>query len=258
MGALNEYRESVERGRAWFAANHASVHTAFEVLNTGFDQLAGCLQSGRDADDDTHVSLAPLLMISQRQALVALDALEARQAYQAWVLVRPGLEAGLMIGKWMEDVANYVIWRDRKLNWKAYQRAYSGSALASETLPRSPELQRALASINDSFVHPNPDYYGRHLRVSDVGGGMVEVKLQFFDDDSFHWASILGMLHLLILLQDSLARLFASKFVNLEVRPERFGLADFEAKHAAAAILAADAGPVEHVIVHSIGLWSTQ
>src|SRR5688572_25036823 len=109
MSAFAHYRQSVEGARAWFNENHGSVLTACDVLNEGFGQLGRCLQVGRDCDNHTHISLAPLLLILQRQSFVALDMLASRQAYQAWLVVRPGIESGLFIGKWMDDVENYLV-----------------------------------------------------------------------------------------------------------------------------------------------------
>jgi hypothetical protein len=255
MGAFEQYRESVEESRAWFFRQHAAVAASFEVLNTSFDELGHCLQVGRDSNNKTHLSLAPLLLIGQRQAFLALDALASRQAYQAWVLLRPGVEAALVMGKWMEDLENYKIWNRRAADPNAYRKAYTGKALVSSVLPRSSEIQESLKTINDLFLHPNPDYYMRHTAISEMADGVVELKLRFFDDDEFHWASILGMLHLMIVMQESLARMFGAKFVNLDVRPDRYGLSRFEAAHAGAAATAAKSDATVTTLIYDIGLW---
>lgn len=227
----------------------------FQLLDTGFTELARTLQVGRDANDKTHVSLAPLLMTLQRQSIVALDALSSMQAYQAWVLVRPGLEGALYTGKWMEDAANFHIWDRRFEDPERYRQAYSGRALRSTSLPRSAELQGALRAINDSFAHPNQDYYLRHVGVAELEDGNIELKLYFFDGDSFYWASVLSLLHLLIVTQDSLARMFAKRVVNLDIRPDRFGLSSFEDQQREAARAAAAVGPTEASLIRDLGLW---
>jgi hypothetical protein len=255
LGAFDQYRESINESRAWFFREHAAVAESFEVLNAGFDELGRCLQVGRDENNKTHISLAPLLLIGQRQAFLALDALASRQAYQAWVLARPGIEAALVMGKWMEDLANFHIWNQRSTDPQAYRKAYTGKALVSSVLPRSSEIQASLKIINDLFLHSNPEYYLRHTGITELADGNLELKLRFFDDDEVHWASILGMLHLLIVVQESLARMFGSKFVNLDVRPDRYGLTAFEAAHAPAATQAARSDATAGVIIHDIGLW---
>lgn len=246
---------SLDGCRAWFLENHGGIVASFQVLDTGFTELTRNLQVGRDANNKTHISLAPLLMILQRQSFVALDALSSMQAYQAWVLIRPGLESALVMGKWMEDVAHFHTWDRRLEDREKYSKTYSGKALRSTSLPRSAELQSALKAINDSFAHPNQDYYLRHVGVAELEGGNIELKLHFFDDDSFHWASVLSLLHLLIVTQDSLARMFAKRFVNLDIRPDRYGLSGFEDQHRDAAQIAAAVGPTEAYIIRELGLW---
>jgi hypothetical protein len=254
MSAFQEYRTSVAEAREWFEKSHSAVFSSYDVLNQGFVELSRCLQLGRDSSDKTHISLAPLLFILQRQAFVALDSLASRQAYQAWLIVRPGIESALFIGKWIDDIENYRIWDAREQDPKRYTREYSGNKLRSDSLPCSAEIQTSLKTINDLFAHPNPDYYQRHTSVRPVGE-MVQLELKFFDSDEFHWASVLGMLHLLIRIQDSLARAFAGLFVNIEHSPDRYGLKGFVVQHRRAALEAAKAGKLESQVINEIGLW---
>lgn len=258
MGSLDEYRSSLSSSRQWFQENHAGVSASFQVLDDGFNELGRMLQVGRDANNETHISLAPLLLILQRQAFIALDSLASMQAYQAWVLLRPGIECALVMGKWMDDVANYQIWERRLEDPERYQTTYSGKRLISKSLPRAADLQYVLRSVNDSFLHPNPDYYMRHVRLSEGTGEHLELKLHFFDDDSFHWASVLAMLHLLIVTQEALAGMFAGRFVNLDIRSERLGLLGFESQQRQAATKAAEGGKTEAYIIRRLGLWELE
>jgi hypothetical protein len=255
LGSLDEYRSSLEDSREWFSREYPGVLESFQVLDHGFSNLGTVLTSRRDTDGGSHISLAPLLMLMQRQAFVALDALSSMQAYQAWVLVRPGIECALIMGKWMDDVANHHIWANRFQNQRAYRDTYTGKALISQSLPRSADLQAVLRSINDSFVHPNPDYYTRHIGLTQLENGEVEVRLHFFDDHDMHWASVLALVHLLILTQHSLARMFQDRFVNIELDPDHFGLSGFEEQHRAQAASAAERGLRERYIVQHLGLW---
>ena len=255
MAAFEDYRAAVAANRAWFDQHHAAVVASCSILNDGFGELGRCLQIGRDKEGYTHISLAPLLLILQRQAFVALDTLASRQAYQAWLLVRPGIESGLIIGKWLDSVENYDIWQRRKENPKAYATEYSGAKLRSKSLPRSKQLQIALKTINDLFAHPNPDYYGRHTETRPTDDDQILLELQFFDSSEFHWASVLAMLHLLISMQDSLAQAFGDRFINLDHKPEGYGLSGFEAVHCEAAWEVALSHPTMSPIIYDIGLW---
>jgi hypothetical protein len=255
---LAAYRASVDAARAWFTLHHSAVDDSFEVLNSRFEELGKCLQHGRDAQNHTHVSLAPLLLICQRQAFIALDLLRSRQAYQAWLILRPGIEAVLIMGKWVEDVRQYLIWQNRHKNKKEYSKQYSGSGLETKALPNSKQIRRSLSTINDYFAHPNTDYYFRHTKLTDLEDENIELELKFFDDDGFHWASVLGMLHLLITVQESIAKMFFLTFVNVDVRPEGYGLKVFEDAHNGAATTAARRGSIERAIIYDIGLWNRQ
>lgn len=255
MGSVSDYQRSVAESQAWFRANHANVATAFQVLDQGFEKLGQLLQSGRDADNKTHVSLGPLLMLLRRQAFVALDALTSRQSFQAWLLVRPGIESALFMGKWMDSVENYQAWDGKSANWKRYQAIFSGGALVSKSLPGSHHIQLALKSINDAYAHPNPDYYMRHLRYSRMANDDILVELKFFDEDWEHWASVLGLLHLLIVVQDALAKMFAARFVNCDVVADDYGLTRFQSSHAIKAREAAAVNSQAAFIVNDLGLW---
>jgi hypothetical protein len=49
--------------------------------------------------------------------------------------------------------------------------------------------------------------------------------------------------------------MFANRFVNLAIDPERFGLRDFQGKHGENAKDAAVAGKVEAHLIRDLGLW---
>lgn len=182
MGTFAEYLEALERNRALFRKANPSVHEAVEVSVRAFDGLAQQLRDGRDVNGNTHVSLGPLLFIFQRQAMAAYVALASNQAFVAWGLLRTGIEAALVIGKWVDDKANADVWSDRDANRKAYAALYQGKALQSAALPRSDRIQSALARINDLFLHPNRSYYYRHLELNDLADGATEMTLNFFDE----------------------------------------------------------------------------
>ena len=53
--------------------------------------------------------------------------------------------------------------------------------------------------------------------MEDRPGGEVEMRLEFFDDSSDVALGVLGVLHLVVTIQDSLARMFATLFVDTTV-----------------------------------------
>jgi hypothetical protein len=110
---------------------------------------------------------------------------------------RPGLEALLIIGKFVDDVANAKTWREREVNPKAYRQEFSGGALESKSLPRSADFRQVLTHLNDEFMHPNPAFTYRDTTVkADAAGHLIEI--QFFDvSANLHEAHLLAYLNLM-------------------------------------------------------------
>jgi hypothetical protein len=158
------------------------------------------------------VSLAPLLLLLRRQAYCAFDVLSADQSYHAWLLLRPGVEAALIIGKWVDDPQNAAIWKDREKDRRAYQDTYTGRALRSTSLVGSDQIQGVLSAINDQFVHANLDYYYRHLKVDPGDPRYVNLALSYFEDDTLQVVNALAFLHLLLAVQEALLALFNKLF----------------------------------------------
>lgn len=250
---MARYLEAREKNRDQFADAYPSVHQAFEISLRAFGLLADQLREGRDKNGKTHVSLAPFFFIMQRQVMAAFDALSARQAYLAWVTVRPGVECALIMGKWVDDKTNADVWSNRFNNRAAYRKAYEGRALESRALPRAAAIRKALSEINDLFVHPNPMYYYRHLKLDDLEDGAVEMKIDFFDEEEDFHTGILGILHLVVSIQDSLAEMFNGLFTNAS--PVDVGLRSLETNAEAWAAKLMAQSPKSHHILIEAGLW---
>jgi len=158
------------------------------------------------------------LLLFQRQSRAAFEAFAVHQSYQGWVLLRPGIEAVPIIGKWVDDPANAGIWQkrdkepNRKEHRRAYQNTYSGPALKSKSLASSEQIRTVLSTVNDNFVHANPDYYDRHLKLSAGDPDYVNLWLDFFEDGSLLEPHVLAFLHLLLVMQEALLDLFNRLF----------------------------------------------
>ena len=206
------YRSALAYNREVFLIEHDELVKAFSSIDDNFNIFLDVLRTIRGPDRKSYVSLLPFVLLLQRQSRAAFEALTAFQPYLAWVLFRPGIEALLIIGKWVDDPANAKIWQNRKEDRRAYQSAYSGKALTSTSLPSSDRIQRVLSKVNDDFVHANPDYYSRHLKVGAGDQGYVNFWLDYFDDDVLQEAHAMAFLHLLLVIQDALASLLANVF----------------------------------------------
>jgi hypothetical protein len=210
--AILRYRSALAYNREVFLIEHGELVKAFSSIDDNFNVFLDVLRTMRDPDRKSYVSLIPFVLLLQRQSRAAFEALTAFQPYLAWVLFRPGIEALLIIGKWVDDPANARIWQNRKEDWRGYQSAYSGKALTSTSLPSSDRIQRVLSKVNDDFVHANPDYYSRHLKAGTGDPGYVNFWLDYFDDDVLQEAHAMAFLHLLLVMQDALASLLANVF----------------------------------------------
>jgi hypothetical protein len=215
-----DYRSALAYNREVFLIEHGELIKAFSAIDANFTVLIEAPRTMRDADGKSYVSLIPLLLLAQRQSRAAFEAFAAHQSYQGWVLLRPGIESVLIIGKWIDNPANAKIWQDRekepnrKKHRAAYQNTYSGPALKSKSLPSSERIRTVLSKVNDSFVHANPDYYDRHLKDRAGDPGYVNFVLDYFEDDSLLEANVLAFLHLLLVMQDALLDLLKHLFLT--------------------------------------------
>jgi hypothetical protein len=250
---FSEYLAARDANRAQFATAYPYAVPAFDAAISAFAGLGEQLRTGRDANRRSHVSLAPFFFILGRQAITAFDSLASNQAYASWVALRTGVESALIMGKWVDDTRNADIWENRFVDRKTYQKTYQGAGLRSASLPRSSAIQQALSHINDRYLHPNPQYYFRHLSVEDEPSGDVKIELSFFDDVETVGLGVLSVLHLTAVIQDSLAEMFSQLFVDtprLDVH-----LADLEQKGADFRKSAGAARADAEWLLVNVGLW---
>jgi hypothetical protein len=252
---LESYHSSLAESRQWFKDNHPSVFQSFELIDTSFGELTAAIHKGKGRKGRSLVDMLPMIWLLQRQSFLALDALSGMQAYQAWLLVRPGLEGILMAARWADDKPIHLAWLEHSKDPDRYRDLFSAAKLRASPLPQAAELQGALGGINDLFAHPNPLYVLHHLKFEKDPDQAITFRFEYFDDQTFHWASVLAILHLLITLVDSMARLLAPRITNVTIEAERFGLAGFRDTHYEQAIAAASRGTLEWLVIHRLGLW---
>lgn len=249
------YRAALAYNAEVFLIEQGAIVKAFSAVNDNFAPLLEPVIHLRDGAGHSHVSLVPFLLLLQRQARAAFQLFSVDQSYQGWVLARPGVESALIIGKWVDDPTNARIWQERQTDRAAYQKAYSGKALRSESLAKSPLLQTVLSKINDDFVHANPDYYGRHLQARPSDPAYVAFVLNYFDDDDAQEAHVLAFLHLLLLIQEDLAALFGRIFATTVDLPN--GLSVFEQAFAKKVSALVARFPEATAVLKDLGGWQT-
>lgn len=225
---------------------------AFTTMDDTLLTLLATVPGSRDGAGRSHAGVLPLLMLLQRQARSAFDLFAEGQAYQGWMLYRPALEAGLIVGKWLDDPTNAEIWHRRREDWKTYQATYQGKTLAALSLPRSTELQQVLSRLNDEFMHPNPDYVARHLAAEE---GATDVTLWcFYSDDQVTTAIHLhSVLHLHLVLIDALIAGIGSKLPAVRAIPSH--IVEFEEAFKGRSEKLRAERPDEAEVLSTLGLW---
>jgi hypothetical protein len=183
--------------REVFFLNFGSDFRAFEILLRDLRSAWSRLGSERDLSGRSHVGLLPFANILVRHTLIGFQHITSYQSFLAWLTFRPGLEALLMIGKFLDDPANAKIWKDRQTDRKAYRNTFEGSALESHSLTNSADFRRVLSRLNDEFMHPNPDFAFRDATQT-AENNAVLLDMQFFDMRAeLHEAHVLAYMNLI-------------------------------------------------------------
>ena len=249
-----ELRSTGSLNQDVFLLNHSDAFFAYHQANKNFDRLGTALSTQYDRSGHSHVGLIPFLLLAQRQSMSAFWAMAGYQSFEAWVLLRPAIEAALIMGKWIDDPAFAELWRNRVTDLERYKKAYQGKALASKSLPRSSEIQVALRHVNDEFVHANDRYYDRHTTLQPTDPDNYLLGVQYFDTDTRAYrAHVLAFLHLLLVIQTSMAAAWNDLFPSLGLLA--MGLDVFEAQFGTEASDQARAKAEAARVLRELGCW---
>jgi hypothetical protein len=246
------YYSTQVRNREVFEKNFSSDIAAFSSLLSQLRETWARVGVTRGVSGHSHVGLLPFSNLLLRHVLCGFEHLSCYQSFLAWLTFRPGLEALLIIGKFVDDPANAKTWLEREVDPKAYRQTFWGSALESKSLPRSADLRQVLTRLNDEFMHPNPAFTYRDTTVkTDSAGHLVEVE--FFDVNAdlheAHLLAYLNLLDIIVATSDSLVTaLCGARATNSPAQPA------YETKERIRATqLARDA--IAKKIMQELGLW---
>ena len=202
-----DYRRSIVANREIFLLKFPNIFLDFLRTDDYYSALAVAISVGRTKDDKTLISFLPFMGVIQRQMRNAFDAFASAHSYQGWVLLRPALEAALIMGKWTDNAETADIWQNRETDWKAYQKEFSGKALVSSSLQNSAEIRSVLSRVNDDFMHFNPTYYFRHSRLKVVDPKTYRYTIGYFDEDEEQEFHVHAFMHLCVFVARSIASL---------------------------------------------------
>jgi len=210
MSPQLDYIVRYAENREIFLLNYGDDFRAFDTISERMTESWERLGKERDAGGASHAGLLAFANILSRHAILGFQHVASYQSYVGWFVFRPGLEALLLIGKFVDDVANATVWRNRNKEWRKYQDTFSGKKLISKSLPRAQKFQEVLTRLNDNYMHPNPDFTYRDMTIQDEGSTLL-VKIEFFDKRAeIHEAHVLAFLNLFDLIRQSSNSLISS------------------------------------------------
>ncbi len=250
------YGAALNQNRQQFLLNYKAEFESFEAADKVFPRLAAAAGPIPAPGEKTTFVLTPFLQTMQRQARNAFESLAACQSYQAWAALRAFVEAPLIMGKWLDDPQNAVVWLSRnsgKTARKEYQDAYGGELLKPRGLPQADVLRNLLVRLGDDFLQGNPRYYTRPPAFTADAPRPSGNPPDFADDPADHRAHTLALLHAVWFVLRATAQMLSARFGD---RAElRIDLLAFERSFAASVTPVARGSEIhKNVLVH-LGLW---
>jgi hypothetical protein len=180
---LLDFHSVVSRNALAFALSRRWAFDAMAKVVHSIDEISTLVTTTFDPNRKTVVSLAMPLSVFRRQVLVAFEMFASFRCHQAWLLFRPGLEAMLIGGKWLDDKSTVQVWKRRREDPDTYRKTFSGKSLRSKCLPSSTQIQDALKFLNDAFLHSNAEYCERHASLTAVNDDNLHYRLEYFDTE---------------------------------------------------------------------------
>jgi hypothetical protein len=248
-----DYVATQVRNRETFLLNYGPDFHTFDSLLSALRSAWARLGSERDISGQSQAGLLPFVNILVRHSIFGFQHIASYQSFLAWLTFRPGLEALLMLGKLLDDPTNADIWRNRKADPDPYKRTFSSRALVSKSLPRSEDFQQVLKRLNDDFMHPNPDFTYRDMRVRDKGSEL-SIEIEFFDARTeIHEAHLLAYVNLIDLVVSSSEKVVTMLYGPTPAAPSaRQAYAELEACRAR---VLATRDNLARKILGELGLW---
>jgi len=251
-----DYAGILSRNREVFLLNYAVDFRRFDLLISELQDVWFRVTRERGSDGASHVGLILPSGILVRHCMLAFQQLVSYQSFLAWLAFRPGMEALLAAGKWVDDPKSARIWKERDANRSLYNKTFSGDGLISSSLRRSADFRGILSRLNDQFVHPNPNFAYRDSSLREASSETVVFETSFFDRQAdLHEAHLLAYLNLLNEIVTSCDRLVE----NICGAPRTSALTapmwPVSEHEAARAKRLAEGSPVAKSIMEELGLW---
>lgn len=252
MSETLNYIAAQVRNRETFLLSFPNDFRTFDALLSALRSAWARLGNERDASGRSQVGLLRFVNILVRHSIIGFQHIASFQSFLAWLTFRPGLEALLILGKVVDYPANAQIWQNRSNDREAYNKAFSGSALLSKSLPRSGEFRSVLSRLNDDFMHPNPNFTDRDMRRRDCGDDVI-LEINFFDEPASHEAHLLAYLNLLDAIVSSSREMVSALLVSPPAALPTVQL--YSERETARAVRVAAKSDLARKVMEEIGLW---
>jgi hypothetical protein len=252
MDEFSDYSTRQQKNREVFRKNFVSDIQKFKTAVAALGNTWGRVGVERDTRGRSHAGLLPFSNILVRHVIFGFEHLACYQSFLGWLTFRPGLEALLMIGKFVDDPANAKVWLNRSVDVNSYRKTFEGKALESTSLPLSPEFRQVLSRLNTEFMHPNPAFAYRDATVRSDAAGML-VEIQFFDVcPDVHEAHLLAYLNLMDLIVQA-SQTVVDGLCGSKGKPSWTG--NYAVKERGRALQLAARSAVAKKVMEELGLW---
>src|SRR5207245_1570391 len=112
------------RNREVFLLNYAVDFRRFDLLISELQDVWFRVTRERGPEGASHVGLILPSGILVRHCMLAFQQLVSYQSFLAWLAFRPGIEALLVVGKWVDDPKSARIWKERDANRALYTKTF--------------------------------------------------------------------------------------------------------------------------------------
>jgi len=254
---LKGYILTLNENFSIFVKNFVDTYLAnFNILIHSLQSIWQRLGKEKDLSGNSHLGLLYFANCLIRHSIFGFQHLATYQSFFCWLTFRPGLEALLILGKFVDDPHNADIWRTRESAKEAYIKTFQREII-SKSLPRSAQFREVLSRLNDQFMHPNPEFVYRDTSIVDEGGSFLFLRTEYFDSidktDIYesHLLAYLNLLDQICWSSDGLVRNLYGPSPK-DLRPQR----SFAESSEKTAIHLASSNPLCKKIMEELGLWA--
>lgn len=254
---FKDYISTVDENFAIFIKNYSRTYLQnFNILIYSLQAIWERLGRGRDLSGNSHSGLLHFVNYLIRHAIFGFQHIATYQSFLCWLTFRPGLEAFLILGKFVDDPHNAEIWKNRENDKESYIRTFQ-KELISRSLAQSIQFRQVLARLNDQFMHPNPGFVYRDTKLVRESDSAWVLMTEYFDTPKnievyeSHLLAYLNLLDKICLDSDKLVNsLFGP--ASEEIKPRN----SFEQASREMAIHLADSNPLCKRILEELGLFA--